>query len=174
MQRDETLGVERTGNAALLRDIPVDVKRLISAKSSRFSAQLFNIVSVVSITASITALLVGRVLASHKIGFLPFVLSFPPLMLWLGASVFVYASIAHHPNERTRQYHRWAGYRFYAVTGAMVVFGQPIYELLGGWNGLMGVWVLMYAVVVPWGLYAIWKAAREDWQDIAIEVAINE
>jgi hypothetical protein len=36
----------------------------------------------------------------------------------------------------------------------------------------MGVWVLMYAVVVPWGLYAIWKAARENWQDM--EVVIDE
>lgn len=150
------------------------INHLISAKSSRFSAQLFNIGSVASITAGITALLIGRLLASHKIGFLPFVLSFPPLMLWLGASIFVYASIAHHPNERTRQYHLWAGYRFYAVTGAMVVFGQPIYQLLGGLNGLMGVWVLMYAVVVPWGLYAIWKAAREDWRDMTVEVVINK
>lgn len=153
------------------------MKRLISAKSSRFSAQLFNIASVASITAGITALFLGRLLASHKNSFLPFlpyVLSFPPLMLWLGASIFVYASIAHHPNERTRQYHRWAGYRFYAATGTMVVLGQPIYQLLGGWNGLMGVWVVMYAVVVPWGLYAIWKAAREYWQDMTIEEAINE
>lgn len=147
-------------------------QRMISGKSARLSAQLFNIASIASITTGITAFLLGRLLASHKIGFLPYVLSFPPLMLWLGASMFVYASIAHHPNERTRQYHRWAGYRFYGVTGGMVVFGQPIYYLLGGWNGLMGVWGLIYAVVVPWGLYAIWKAAREDWQDI--EVVIDQ
>jgi hypothetical protein len=150
------------------------VKRVISAKSSRFSAQLFNIASVAAITAGISALLLGKLLASHKIGFLPFVLSFPPLMIWLAASIFVYASIAHHPNERTRHYHRWAGYRFYGATGAMVVAGQPIYGLLGGWNGLMGVWVLMFLIVVPWGLYDIWKAARENWQDMTIEVTINE
>jgi len=150
------------------------VKRVISAKSSRFSAQLFNIASVAAITAGITALVVGKLLASHKIGFLPFVLSFPPLMIWLAASIFVYASIAHHPNERTRHYHRWAGYRFYGATGSMVVAGQPIYELLGGWNGLMTVWVLLFLIVVPWGLYDIWKAAREDWQDMTIEVAIHE
>ena len=150
------------------------VKRVISAKSSRFSAQLFNIASVAAITAGISALLLGKLLASQKIGFLPFVLSFPPLMIWLAFSIFVYASIAHHPNERTREYHRWAGYRFYGATGAMVVFGQPIYELFGGWSGLMGVWLLVFLIVVPWGLYAIWKAAREDWQDMTIEVAIHE
>jgi hypothetical protein len=150
------------------------VKRVISAKSSRFSAQLFNIASVAAVTAGISALLLGKLLASHKIGFLPFVLSFPPLMIWLAASIFVYASIAHHPNQRTRHYHRWAGYRFYGATGAMVVFGQLIYGILGGWNGLMGVWALLFLVVVPWGLYDIWRASREDWQDMTIEVAIHE
>jgi len=44
---------------------------LISGKSSRLSAQLFNIASIASITAGITFLLLGRLLASHKIGFLP-------------------------------------------------------------------------------------------------------
>ena len=150
------------------------VKRVISAKSSRFSAQLFNIASVAAITAGISALLLGKLLASQKIGFLPFVLSFPPLMIWLAASIFVYASIAHHPNERTRHYHRWAGYRFYGATGAMVVFGQLIYEVFGGWVGLMGVWAVMFLIVVPWGLYDIWKAARENWQDMTIEVGIHE
>jgi hypothetical protein len=149
-------------------------KRVIAGKSSRFAAQLFNIASVAAITAGITALMLGKLLASHKIGFLPFVLSFPPLMIWLAASIFVYASIAHHPNQRTRHYHRWAGYRFYGATGAMVVFGQLIYGILGGWNGLMGVWALLFLVVVPWGLYDIWRAGREDWQDMTIEVAIHE
>lgn len=150
------------------------VKRVISAKSSRFSAQLFNICSIAAITAGISALTLGKLLAGQKIGFLPLVLSFPPLMIWLAASIFVYASIAHHPNERTRHFHRWAGYRFYGATGAMMVIGQPIYELMGGWSGLMAVWLLVFLVVVPWGLYAIWKAAREDWQDMTIEVAIHE
>jgi len=118
--------------------------------------------------------MLGKLFASHKIGFLPFVLSFPPLMIWLGASIFVYASIAHHPNLRTREYHRWAGYRFYGATGAMVVIGQPIYGLLGGWNGLVAVWLLVFFIVVPAGLVGIWKAAKEDWKDMTIEVAINE
>jgi hypothetical protein len=149
-------------------------KRLISGKSSRFAAQLFNLASVAAITAGITALMLGKLFASQKIGFLPFVLSFPPLMIWLAASIFVYASIAHHPNALTREYHRWAGYRFYGATGAMVVVGQPIYGLLGGWNGLATVWALLFLIVVPAGVHAIWKAARENWQDMTIEVAINE
>lgn len=150
------------------------VKRLISASSSRFAAQIFNIITVAVMLISLSALLLGKLLASHKIGFLPFVLSLPPLMIWLGGSMFVYASVAHHPNTRAAHYNRWAGYRFYGVMGSLMVIGPAIYGLLGGWQGLMLVLGLAVAIIVPWALYDIYKAAREPWQDITIEVAINE
>jgi hypothetical protein len=149
-------------------------KRVISASSSRFAAQLFNLITVAVLMISLTALLLGKLLASHKIGFLPFVLSLPPVMLWLGASIFVYASIAHHPNPRTTHFNKWAGYRFYGVMGSLVVIGPAIYGLLDGWQGLMLVLGLAVLIIVPWALYDIYKAAREPWQDITIEVAINE
>ena len=150
------------------------VKRLISASSSRFAAQLFNIITVAVLMISLSALLLGKLLASHKIGFLPFVLSLPPVMIWLGASIFVYASVAHHPNPRAVHYNKWAGYRYYGVMGSLVVFGQPVYGLLGGWLGLMLVMGLAVAIIVPWALFDIYKAAREPWADMTIEVAINE
>jgi hypothetical protein len=149
-------------------------KRVISASSSRFAAQLFNLITVAALMISLTALLLGKLLASHKIGFLPFVLSLPPVMLWLGASIFVYASIAHHPNPRTTHYNKWAGYRFYGVMGSLMVIGPAIYGLLDGWSGLMLVLGSAVAIIVPWAIYDIFKAAREPWQDMTIEVAINE
>jgi len=149
-------------------------KRVISASSSRFAAQLFNILTVVALMLSLTALLLGKLLASHKIGFLPFVLSLPPVMIWLGASIFVYASIAHHPNSRAAHYNKWAGYRFYGVMGSLVVIGPAIYGLLGGWQGLMLVLGLAVLIIVPWALFDIYKAAREPWADMTIEVATNE
>jgi hypothetical protein len=144
-------------------------KRVISASSSRFSAQLFNFITVAALMISLTALLLGKLLASHKIGFLPFVLSLPPVMIWLAASIFVYASIAHHPNPRTAHYNKWAGYRFYGVMGSMVVIGPSIYGLLGGWQGLMMVLGLAVLIIVPWALLDIVRAAREPWQDMTIE-----
>lgn len=150
------------------------VKRVISASSSRFAAQLFNLITVVVLLISMTTLLLGKLLASQKIGFLPLVLSMPPIMIWLGASIFVYASIAHHPNPRTAYYNKWAGYRYYGVMGSLVVFGQPLYGLLGGWQGLMLVQGVAVVVIVPWALFDIYRAAREPWQDMTIEVAINE
>ncbi|MBW8371839.1 MAG: hypothetical protein K0M66_12840 [Thiobacillus sp.] len=149
-------------------------KRVISASSSRFAAQLFNILTVVALMLSLTALLLGKLLASQKVGFLPFVLSLPPVMIWLGASIFVYASIAHHPNTRAAHYNKWAGYRFYGVMGSLMVIGPAIYGLLDGWQGLMLVLGTAVLIIVPWAIYDIYKAAREPWQDMTIEVAINE
>ena len=149
-------------------------KRVISASSSRFAAQLFNLITVAVLMISLTALLLGKLLASHKIGFLPFVLSLPPVMLWLGASIFVYASIAHHPNPRAAHFNKWAGYRFYGVMGSLVVIGPAIYGLLDGWQGLVLVLGLAVTIIVPWALFDIYKAAREPWQDMTIEVAIHE
>lgn len=149
-------------------------KRVITASSSRFAAQLFNLITIAVLLISLTTLLLGKLLASQKIGFLPLVLSLPPVMIWLGASIFVYASIAHHPNSRTVHYNKWAGYRYYGVMGSLVVFGQPLYDLLGGWQGLMLVLGLAVTIIVPWALFDIYRAAHEPWQDMTIEVAINE
>jgi hypothetical protein len=152
----------------------MNAKRVIAASSSRFSAQLFNIYTVAALMLSLGALLLGKLLASQKIGFLPFVLSLPPVMLWLGASIFVYAGIAHHPNPRTVHYNKWAGYRFYGVMGSLMVIGPAIYGLLGGWQGLVLVIGLAVLIIVPWALFDIYRAAREPWQDMTIEVAIHE
>jgi hypothetical protein len=152
----------------------MNATRVITASSSRFAAQLFNLITVAVLLVSLTALLLGKLLASQKIGFLPLVLSLPPLMIWLGASIFVYASIAHHPNPRTAHYNKWAGYRFYGVMGSLVVIGPAIYGLLGGWQGLMLVLGLAVTIILPWALFDIYKAAREPWTDMTIEVEIYE
>lgn len=149
-------------------------KRVITASSSRFAAQIFNLITIIALTISLTALLLGKLLTNQHIEFLPFVLSLPPVMLWLAGSIFVYASIAHHPNPRTVYYNKWAGYRFYGVMGSMVVFGAPLYSLVGGWRGLMLVLGLAVAIIVPWAVYDLYKAAREPWQDLTLDVAINE
>lgn len=126
------------------------VKKVITAGQSRFSAQLFNIASVIATLIP------------------------PLLMIWIAASIFVYASIAHHPNPRTVYYNRISGYRFYGAAGAMVVFGQPVYSLFGNWHGLVAIWAVLAIVVVPWGLWSIYTAGREQWQDMTIEVDTNE
>lgn len=150
----------------------MQTKRVIPAASCRFQAQLFNLITIGALSISMTSLLVGKLFAGHKIGFLPFVLSLPPIMIWLGASIFVYAWIAHHPNPTVRHYNTWAGYRYYGTMGSLVVFGQPIYDLAKGFAGVMIVLGLAYAVIVPWAIWDIVKARRENWQDMVIDVEV--
>ena len=127
------------------------VKRVISASQSRFAARVFTLASMVATL-------------------LP-----PLLMIWIAASIFVYASIAHHPNPRVVHFNRWAGYRFYGAAGFLMVFGQPIFSLLNDWHiALPVLWGLLALCVIPWGIWDLIRVSRENWQDLVIEVAINE
>ncbi|MFA5241508.1 MAG: hypothetical protein WC392_03925 [Sulfuricella sp.] len=129
----------------------MDQKKIISAAQQRISARIFNLASMIAIL-------------------------FPPLlMIWIGASIFAYASVAHHPNPKVVHYNRFAGYRFYGVTGAMVVLGQPIYGLFNNWHGLLAVWAVLALVVLPWGIRDLLRVQRENWQDMdIIEVNTHE
>ena len=46
---------------------------------------------------------------------------FPLLIFWFGASMLVYALNRHHPNPKVGHYTQWAAYRYYAVTGSLIV-----------------------------------------------------
>lgn len=129
----------------------MDQKKIITAEQQRSSARIFNLASMVAVLIP------------------------PLLMIWIAASIFAYASVAHHPNPRVVHYNRFAGYRFYGVAGAMVVFGQPIYGLFGNWHGLLAVWAIMALAVIPLGLRDLIRVQRENWQDMdVIEVNTHE
>lgn len=122
-------------------------KHIVTAESCKRSARLFNY---------------GTLAAAA--------LPFPIGILWIAGSMFVYAANAHHPDERVKHYIRWGGYRFYAVAGSVTIFANDLAAAFGG--GMKGwgtVWALVVLALVPWSLYDIWKAGREDWQDIEVE-----
>jgi len=122
-------------------------KHIIRAESCKRSARIFNY---------------GTLAAAA--------LPFPLGILWIAGSMFVYAANAHHPDPRVKHYIKWAGYRFYGVAGTVTIFANDIAGALGG--GMKGwgtVWALIVIALVPWSLYDIWKAGREDWRDIEIE-----
>ncbi|MHB1174285.1 MAG: hypothetical protein ACYCZJ_04100 [Sulfuriferula sp.] len=125
----------------------MDGKSTIAAKDSCRAAQTFNLLSI-------TAVLVA-----------------PLLLLWIAVSIFVYALIAHHPNVKVATYNRWAGYRFYGSAGSMMVFGSPIYHVFGNWHGLLALWIIMFIVVVPWGIWSVIKAGKEEWLEMRIGTA---
>ncbi len=127
------------------------VRRVLSAERCRFSAQIFNIGTIVAVLIPI-----------------------PLLLIWTGASMFVYAANAHHPDARVAQYTRRAGYRFYGMAGAMVIFGQPIVSWLGGLRGVLVIWALLAVTLIPSAIWEILRARREEWKDMVLEVPVNE
>ncbi len=139
---------------------------ILTAASCLRSARLFNYLAVGTTLLSACLFGLGLTIADKKLAFLPMAMSLPPVMIWLAFSIFVYASIAHHPDLTVRHYHKWAGYRYYAVVGTLVVLANDLAHLPTGWPG---VYALMLFALVPWALYDIWKAGREDWKDITVE-----
>lgn len=127
----------------------MEVKKVLTAGQQRFSAQIFNIASIVAVVIP------------------------PLLMIWIAVSIFVYASIAYHPNPKVVKYNRWGGYRFYGVAGFLIPFGQPIYGYFKGWEGVLAIWILLLVVVVPGGIWDIIRAQRDKWEDMVVEVEVN-
>lgn len=138
---------------------------VIRAESCKRSARLFNILAVATTLLSASLFGLGHLIADKKMAFLPMAMSLPPIMIWLAASIFVYAAIAHHPDLTVRHYNKWAGYRYYAIVGALTIFSNDLAQLPTGW---LGVWGLLLLSLVPWSLYDIWKAGKENWQDIEV------
>ena len=138
----------------------------ISAASCLRSARLFNYLAVASTALSAGLFTLGQNIADKKMAFLPMAMSLPPLMIWLAASIFVYAAIAHHPDLKVRHYNKWAGYRYYALVGFLTIMANDLAHLPTGWGG---VWGLLIVALIPWALYDIWKAGKENWQDIELE-----
>ena len=130
------------------------VKKLVSAAQCRRSAQIFIIGSIISVLVP------------------------PLLMVWIAASIFAYASVAHHPDMRVREYQRWAGYRFYGLVGTLVVvlnFSGAMQDWLGGGlNLLFTVWAMSILVIVPLGIRDLIRIHRENWQDMKVEVQVHE
>jgi hypothetical protein len=130
------------------------VEKLISASQCRSSAQIFIIGSIISVLVP------------------------PLLMIWIAASIFAYASVAHHPDMRVREYQRWAGYRFYGLVGTLVVVlnfsGAMNAWVGGGKNLLLTVWAVSILVIVPLGIRDLIRIRRENWQDILVEVPVHE
>lgn len=155
-------------DCAAIPEETVSENHLVTAASSLRSARMFNLLAVASTLLAAGLFTLGQFIADKKMAFLPMAMSLPPVMIWLAFSIFVYASIAHHPHLAVRRYNKWAGYRYYGLVGFLTIFANDIAHLPTGW---MGVWAIMILALVPWAMFDVWRAGREDWQDLLIEDA---
>lgn len=134
--------------------------KTITAKQQQRSAQIFPFLSSVSVVA------------------MPLII---PMLLWLAASIFVYAAIAHHPNQKVRDYLVPAGYRFYGLVGALVIVLNFSPQMSKWFSGTLNygplhlpmfwvwVWALCLLVVIPLGVRDILRAKNDNWEDMQVE-----
>lgn len=116
---------------------------VVSARSARFSASLFNYLNIVAV-----------------------LLPVPLLVFWFGASMFVYAMNRHHPNPRVGHYTQWAAYRLYGVVGAVIPVATFYGPELRYW---LITWFLAVAIVIPWSIVDLVRIRREHWEETRIE-----
>lgn len=130
------------------RDLAAAQQRVVTGKSARMAAALFNY---------------GNILA----------IAVPPLgMLWLGASMLVYAMNRHHPEPKVGQYTQRAAYRFYGIVGLFVVVAAFIPG--GNLNYYLIAWGLAAALIIPWSAWDLAKIYRDDWRDVRLAAESEE
>jgi hypothetical protein len=126
--------------------------KVLSASSQKKSAKIFNLLSVIAIIL------------------MPI---FPLLLIWIAASIVVYSANIYHPNPLVRRYTKYAGYRFYGFTGASLasmLFSGVLMKIAGDALTLMAsIWGLGILIVVPMGIWSLYKADRERWKEMLIE-----
>ncbi|NOY66998.1 MAG: hypothetical protein GXP13_06275 [Gammaproteobacteria bacterium] len=121
---------------------------VLSAKSSRFAASLFNYGNIIAVLL-------------------------PPVgMLWLAMSMVVYALNRHHPNEKVGEYTQQAAYRIYGVTGLIVA--AAIFIPKDSVNYYLAIWAVSVLIIVPWSIVDLWRIRKDDWQELEIEKTTQE
>ncbi len=114
----------------------------VSARSARFNAALFNYLNIAAMLVPV-----------------------PLGILWMGASMLVYALNRHHPNPRVGHYTQQAAYRLYGVAGAVVPVATFFGAALQPW---LLTWAAAALIIIPWSIYDLLRIYREPWQDVTI------
>lgn len=123
--------------------------KIITAKQQLRAAQSFNFFSCIAILLPVL------------------------IPIWIAASIFVYAAVAHHPNQKVRSYLVPAGYRFYGLVGGLVVtlnFSSQLAKWIGGGMPLaIIIWMIAILIVIPLGVRDMLRARKEPWQDMVLD-----
>jgi hypothetical protein len=118
--------------------------QILTARSCRFAASMFNYGNI------ITVLL-------------------PPVgLLWLAASMVIYALNRHHPNEKVGYYTQQAAYRIYGLTGLIVA--AAIFIPKNGMYYYLAIWALSIIVILPLSIRDLLRIRKDDWCDVEFEM----
>ena len=145
---------------------PKPAVQLITARSARATARLFNVGNIIALLPGLIAtpvILLGQPERLTLI-FMLILMMVPPI-LWFSISIMVYTIARHHPNERVGYFTQQAAYRFYGMFGIVIPVGTfygtqwELWIITGGVVGL---------IVVPWSLWDLRRINKEDWQDMEL------
>ena len=140
---------------------------LVSATSQRRAAALFNIINlVVIILAGIPLLMASTHTGKGMILYVAGAII--PIVLWFGGSMLLYAFNKHHPNPKVGHYTQWAAYRYYAVTGSLIVIGTFFPTDI---NYYLAFWAFAAAILIPWSIWELRRIYRDTWLDMNIPAA---
>lgn len=133
---------------------------IIPAANQRRAASWFDYGNLIVIClAGIPLLLAGN--ATGKTMIFATAGAIIPIILWFGGSMLLYALNKHHPNPKVGHYTQWAAYRFYAVTGSLIVIGTFFPSDITYYQVF---WAIAAAILIPWSIIDLRKIQRDDWQ----------
>ncbi|MEW6693127.1 MAG: hypothetical protein AB1340_09880 [Pseudomonadota bacterium] len=143
---------------------------ILPAANQRRAASWFNYGNlIVIILAGIPLLLAGS--ASGKTMIFATAGAIIPIILWFGGSMLLYALNKHHPNPKVGHYTQWAAYRFYAITGSLVVIGAFFPADIRYYQAF---WAVAATILIPWSIIDLRRIQRDDWRPLQVPVRREE
>lgn len=123
--------------------MPAAEPRVISARSARSAAQVFDWGNIVATALPVLA------------------------PLWVAASMVLYALNRHHPEPKVGEYTQKAAYRFYGIAGLIVAAAAFIPK--DGIQYYLAAWGLAAIIIIPWSIVDLLRIRRDTWRDIIVE-----
>mgnify|MGYP001024008604 CR=1 FL=1 len=143
---------------------PEPAPAILSAASQRRASALFNYINItVMVLAGIPLIMAGS--ASGKGMILATAAAIIPIVLLFGGSMLLYALTKHPPHPKVGHYTQWAAYRYYAVTGSLIVIGTFFPADV---RYYLAFWAFAAGILVPWSIWEIIEIQRDTWADMPI------
>ncbi|MGB9671486.1 MAG: hypothetical protein ACP5OY_04045 [Halothiobacillaceae bacterium] len=143
---------------------------ILPAANQRRAASWFNYGNlIVIILAGIPLLLAGS--ASGRTMIFATAAAIIPIIFWFGGSMLLYALNKHHPNPKVGHYTQWAAYRFYAITGSLVVIGAFFPADIRYYQAF---WAVAATILIPWSIIDLRRIQRDDWRPLQVPVRREE
>ncbi len=147
-----------------VEDTPDQQYQVISAKASRRAAKMLDYGNIIFMLLP----LIPGALWLLSDNFLWLVLAIPPLILWFGVSMLVYAINRHHPNPQVGHHIQWAAYWYYGLVSPLVAVGIFIPKSSAG-PIIGGGFLLVSATLIARSLIDIRRINRFEWEDTLVK-----